>query len=133
VYTLEATCYPFDSRCSQRYHKNIDISPILVIFCSRQGHSLLKTWECNSFFFFLWLCSPLWTLASLMILPQICLYTIRGLGHLRFPNSNFFTVWACQPHSQPRIWRTRPLYLYSPEAGWPSYTHSHQIPILVTS
>jgi hypothetical protein len=59
--------------------------------------------------------------------------TIRSLGHLRFPNSNFFTGWDCQPHSQPPTWRTRPLYLYPPEAGWPSYTPRCQIPILVAS
>jgi hypothetical protein len=60
-------------------------------------------------------------------------YTIWGLGHLRFPNNNIFTGWSCQPHAQPPTWRTRPLYLYPPEAGWPSYTPGHWVPISIAS
>jgi hypothetical protein len=42
-----------------------------------------------------------------------------------------FTGWGCQPHAQPPIWRTVPLYVRPPETGWPSYTPRHWIPILV--
>jgi hypothetical protein len=35
----------------------------------------------------------------------------------------FFTGWGRNPHAQPPSPRTRPLYLYPPEAGW--------LPILV--
>jgi hypothetical protein len=60
-------------------------------------------------------------------------YTIRGLGYLSLANNNSITGWAFHPHVQPPTWRTRPLYLYPPEAGLPSYTSRHQVPILVAS
>jgi hypothetical protein len=45
---------------------------------------------------------------------------------------SFYRVRLLAPRPTP-LWRTRPLYLYPPEAGWPSYTPRHRVPILVAS
>jgi hypothetical protein len=40
----------------------------------------------------------------------------------------FIFIWQiCQPHAQPRTWRTKPPYLYPPEAGLSRYGPGHWV------
>jgi hypothetical protein len=52
-------------------------------------------------------------------------------SHLRSLNCWLFLGWGRQPHVKPPTWRTRSLYLYPLETGWPSYTPIHRVPIFV--
>jgi hypothetical protein len=77
-----------------------------------------------------WHYSPGWALASFTMCPHSSFPRLIW----RFRDNNSFLVWGRQPYVQPPTWRTRPLYyLYLAEAGWPSYTPRHRVPILVAS
>jgi hypothetical protein len=74
------------------------------------------------------------TFASLMDFSQSSLFFNRltvPRPHIRFLNCWLFPGWDRQPHAQPPTWRARSPYLYPLETGWPSYTPSHRVPILV--
>jgi hypothetical protein len=73
-----------------------------------------KMYTCQHLSHHRWHDSPLWAIAF-----------------LEFPDNRIFTGRGCEPHAQPPTWRTRPSYLWPPETGWPSYTPSHWVPILV--
>jgi hypothetical protein len=75
---------------------------------------------------------------SLAPQPSLGLGLLRNLLPLKMSEflggfSTFFYRVGLLPHAQPPPWRTRPLYLYPPEAGRPSYTPRHRLPILVAS
>jgi hypothetical protein len=63
--------------------------------------------------------APLWREDGFVIYSYNCFWALPELSL-----TSYFTVLF----ETPPTWRTRPLYLYHPGTGWPSYTPWHWVP-----
>jgi hypothetical protein len=70
--------------------------------------------------------------SSLALQPGVGFSLLHNTPPFGGSSEGFVTIilfWCggCQPHAQPPTWRTRSPYLYSLEAGWPSYNPGHHM------